>query len=76
MRVCNIDISISIYTITTQLNMGYREGHGLGKHNQGRKEIVEISKQKGRRGLGVTYKEEGDLENAGWDFDKEKVVWP
>lgn len=33
--------------------MGYREGEGLGKFGQGRKEIVEASTQRGRRGLGL-----------------------
>ncbi|CAI9585126.1 unnamed protein product [Staurois parvus] len=36
--------------------MGFREGEGLGKFGQGRKEIVEASKQKGRRGLGLILK--------------------
>ncbi|CAJ0968054.1 unnamed protein product [Ranitomeya imitator] len=36
--------------------MGFREGEGLGKFGQGRKEIVETSKQKGRRGLGLILK--------------------
>ncbi|XP_040286721.1 cap-specific mRNA (nucleoside-2'-O-)-methyltransferase 1 [Bufo bufo] len=33
--------------------MGFREGEGLGKYGQGRKEIVEASNQRGRRGLGL-----------------------
>lgn len=32
--------------------MGYKAGEGLGKFGQGRSEIVEASKQRGRRGLG------------------------
>ncbi|KAM4040522.1 LOW QUALITY PROTEIN: cap-specific mRNA (nucleoside-2'-O-)-methyltransferase 1 [Anomaloglossus baeobatrachus] len=36
--------------------MGFREGEGLGKFGQGRKDIVEASKQKGRRGLGLILK--------------------
>ncbi|XP_003706538.1 cap methyltransferase 1 [Megachile rotundata] len=32
--------------------MGYKEGHGLGKHKQGRLEPVQAPKQHGRRGLG------------------------
>ncbi|CAH1262925.1 CMTR1 [Branchiostoma lanceolatum] len=33
--------------------MGYKKEEGLGKHGQGRKEIVEASTQRGRRGLGL-----------------------
>ncbi|KAJ8045693.1 Cap-specific mRNA (nucleoside-2'-O-)-methyltransferase 1 [Holothuria leucospilota] len=34
-------------------NMGYKEGKGLGKMEKGRVDIVEASKQRGRRGLGM-----------------------
>jgi cap1 methyltransferase len=52
--------------------MGYTEGKGLGKHGQGRKDIVEASTQRGRRGLGHKIEgfEPADIE---WDFEKEKV---
>ncbi|KAJ8878145.1 hypothetical protein PR048_022612 [Dryococelus australis] len=33
--------------------MGYKGGHGLGKHEQGRVAPVELSTQRGRRGLGL-----------------------
>lgn len=36
--------------------MGYQAGEGLGKFGQGRSEIVEASKQRGRRGLGFEIK--------------------
>ena len=52
--------------------MGHKIGEGLGKHGQGRTEIVEASQQRGRRGLGhvVTGLEPSDVE---WDFTKEEV---
>ena len=52
--------------------MGYKQGTGLGKHSQGRVEIVEASKQRGTRGLGLTLKsfEPSDVQ---WDFQKEQV---
>ena len=52
--------------------MGYKSGTGLGKFSQGRVEIVEASKQKGRRGLGMTPSafKPSDVE---WNFDKDEV---
>ncbi|ERE86807.1 cap-specific mRNA (nucleoside-2'-O-)-methyltransferase 1 [Cricetulus griseus] len=47
----------SMYNSVSQklmAKMGFREGEGLGKYSQGRKDIVETSNQKGRRGLGLT----------------------
>lgn len=52
--------------------MGFREGEGLGKFGQGRKEIVEASTQRGRRGLGLTLQGfQGEL-NVDWR-DEPKV---
>jgi len=45
--------------------MGYQEGKGLGKYEQGRTEIVKESTHKGRRGLGV--------EPTGFETDFEKT---
>lgn len=54
--------------------MGYKKGKGLGKNEQGRAEIVEASKQKGRRGLGMNIQgfEPSDVK---WAFEKEEVLW-
>lgn len=52
--------------------MGHVEGRGLGLNAQGPTKPVEESKQKGRRGLGFTYKEFTD-DTAGWDFDNDPV---
>lgn len=51
--------------------MGFREGEGLGKFGQGRREIVEASTQRGRRGLGLTLKGfQGEL-NVDWQDEPE-----
>lgn len=51
--------------------MGFREGEGLGKFGQGRKEIIEASTQRGRRGLGLTLQGfQGEL-NVDWQDEPE-----
>jgi hypothetical protein len=53
--------------------MGHKSGKGLGKKAQGIIEPVGISKQKGRRGLGLIL--EGlEEETVQWDESREHVV--
>lgn len=51
--------------------MGFREGEGLGKYSQGRKDIVEASSQKGRRGLGLTLRGFDQELNVDWRDEPE-----
>ncbi|XP_021362611.1 cap-specific mRNA (nucleoside-2'-O-)-methyltransferase 1-like [Mizuhopecten yessoensis] len=54
--------------------MGYQAGKGLGKNEQGRTEIVEASKQKGRRGLGLRLAALEPDDEADWDFEAESIT--
>ncbi|CAF1374334.1 unnamed protein product [Rotaria sordida] len=50
--------------------MGYDKSRGLSLNAQGPTKIIEESKQKGRRGLGFTFKNFDD-ETTEWDFDND-----
>ncbi|XP_041044066.1 cap-specific mRNA (nucleoside-2'-O-)-methyltransferase 1 [Carcharodon carcharias] len=63
------------YPFLKDAKMGYREGEGLGKFGQGRKEIVEASMQRGRRGLGLKIKGfDGDLD-VDWHEESEPSAY-
>uniref|UniRef100_A0A8C5L309 Cap-specific mRNA (nucleoside-2'-O-)-methyltransferase 1 n=1 Tax=Jaculus jaculus TaxID=51337 RepID=A0A8C5L309_JACJA len=62
----------SMYNSVSQklmAKMGFKEGEGLGKYSQGRKDIVEASNQKGRRGLGLTLQGFDEELNVDWRDD-------
>ncbi|XP_075411290.1 cap-specific mRNA (nucleoside-2'-O-)-methyltransferase 1 isoform X2 [Tenrec ecaudatus] len=64
----------SMYNSVSQklmAKMGFREGEGLGKYSQGRKDIVEASNQKGRRGLGLTLRGFDQEINVDWKDEPE-----
>ena len=58
--------------VCVQEKMGHKAGTGLGKHGQGRTEIVTSSLQKGTRGLGSNVKG-FEATSAEWNFEKEEV---
>jgi cap1 methyltransferase len=53
--------------------MGFEEGKGLGKHGQGRTEIIEASKQRGRRGLGLHIDGFEPTDDIVWNSELEEV---
>ena len=53
--------------------MGFDKTRGLGVNAQGPTKLIEESKQKGRRGLGFSYKDFND-ETAEWNFDDDPVT--
>lgn len=54
--------------------MGYKEGTGLGKHEQGRVNIVEASLQRGRRGLGLNLKGLEPSMDVEWREEDDKII--
>ncbi|CAF2931903.1 unnamed protein product [Rotaria sp. Silwood2] len=60
--------------------MGYDKNRGIGLNAKGPTKLIEESKQKGRRGLGFSYKDFND-ETVDWDFNndpapvEEEVHW-
>lgn len=66
-----IYIALSLFHL--QAKMGYKEGMGLGKAQQGRTEIVEASNQRGRRGLGLRIKGLEPSREVDWNFELEEV---
>eukprot|EP00794_Sanderia_malayensis_P017829 gene17829-19612_t len=70
------DQSSGQYSNTAQklmASMGYVEGKGLGKRQQGRVNIIEASKQRGRRGLGLTLTGLDPDEAAEWDPETDRT---
>ncbi|KAH6925598.1 hypothetical protein HPB50_007979 [Hyalomma asiaticum] len=69
-------ISMGNYSNISQklmASMGYKAGAGLGKDNQGIRDIIPTSKQRGRRGLGLSMEGLEPSADVTWDFDKEEV---
>ena len=54
--------------------MGYKKGEGLGKDGTGRVDIVEASKQRGRRGLGLIQEGFEAADDLTWTGEGEQVI--
>ncbi|GIY57075.1 cap-specific mRNA [Caerostris extrusa] len=70
----SMDVLNGSYGVGMKLmeKMGYKTGKGLGKNEQGRVNIVEASKQRGRRGLGLTITGLEPSDTA-WDASQEEI---
>ncbi|XP_070579029.1 cap-specific mRNA (nucleoside-2'-O-)-methyltransferase 1-like [Ptychodera flava] len=55
--------------------MGYEKGKGLGKHGEGRVDIVKASNQRGRRGLGLKVKGFEGGDDISWEEDDEPSAY-
>ncbi len=53
--------------------MGFEKGKGLGRHGEGRVDIIEASKQRGRRGLGHITEGFEAQDDLVWD-EREEVL--
>ncbi|XP_064485017.1 cap-specific mRNA (nucleoside-2'-O-)-methyltransferase 1-like [Ornithodoros turicata] len=65
--------SYSSVSLKLMKSMGYKSGKGLGKSGQGITDIIEASKQRGRRGLGLIVDGFEPRPDVEWDFTKEKI---
>ena len=65
--------TVYVHLFSLQAKMGYKEGTGLGKHEQGRVNIVEASLQRGRRGLGLNLKGLEPSMDVEWREEDDKV---
>ena len=63
----NSDLPYSSMAQKMMAKMGYKQGKGLGKYETGRVDIIEASKQRGLRGLGLKLKGLESDPNAKWD---------
>lgn len=70
-KLAHIYITLPLFRL--QAKMGYKEGMGLGKEQQGRTEIVEASNQRGRRGLGLRIRGLEPSKEVDWNFELEEV---